>query len=74
MPFRQFLGRIRELISPHHSEHFAAISRDFENGALRQPAQPMSDRELADAMAEFVRVKPSDRSRDALNARFNPSK
>lgn len=72
MPFRQFLARIRELISTDHQEHYMAISRDLEIGALRQPAQPMSDSELAAAMAEFVKHRPSDASRDALNARFNP--
>jgi hypothetical protein len=54
-------------------EHYDAIDRDIESGALRQPAYPMTDSELAAAIAELVATTPSDTSRASLNRRFNPS-
>jgi hypothetical protein len=72
MPFRQFLARVQSLMSNDDVEHYDAIARDLEGGRLRQPAQPMTDSELAAAMAEFLVAPPTDASRASLNRRFNP--
>jgi hypothetical protein len=74
MPFREFLGRIRKLIPSESDGHYTSISRDLESGALRQPVKPMSDRELAHAIAEFRKSAPSTASRGRLDDAFNPEK
>jgi hypothetical protein len=74
MPFREFLGRIRQLIPLESDGHYRSISRDLESGALRQPVQPMSDRELAHAIAEFRKSAPSTASREVLDDAFNPKR
>ena len=52
MPISALLARIRKLI-PAQDDHYEEIVRGFGNGALRPPPSPMSDRELARAIAEF---------------------
>jgi hypothetical protein len=75
LPFRDFLARVRKLIPlVGDDEHYSSIARNLENGSLRQPAQPMSDRELAEAIAEFRKSAPSDISRGVLGGAFNPRK
>ncbi len=72
MPFSVFLARIKKLIFVDESEHYAAIEQGFIDGSLHQPVNPMSDSELAAAIAEFTNSRPSDGSIKILNGRFNP--
>lgn len=74
MPFSAILARIRKLILVHESEHYAAIERGFRDGSLHQPVNPMSDAELAEAIAEFTNKQPSAGSIKTLGGRFNPKK
>ena len=74
MPFRNFLARIRKLLPLESDIHYASISKSMESGTLRQPVQPMSDRELAEAIAEFRKTVPSAASRKTLGIAFNPEK
>jgi len=74
MPFTAFLARIRKLIIADDSEHYAAIERGFRDGSLRQPVNPMSDAELAEAIAEFTKGHPTDGNMKILDDRFNPKK
>ena len=74
MPFSAILARIKKLILVDESEHYAAIERSFRDGSLHQPVNPMSDAELAKAIAEFTQTKPSSGSIRTLNGRFNPKK
>jgi hypothetical protein len=74
MPYRDFLARIRSLLSSDFDAQYTSISRDLESGALRQPVQPMSDKELADAIAEFRKSAPSAASSARLARAFNPKK
>ena len=72
MPFRDFLARIRKLIPLDDSEHYKSIAKDLESGFFRQPVQPMSDNELARAIAEFRKAIPSVATRGTLGDAFNP--
>jgi hypothetical protein len=74
MPFRGFLARIRKLLPLDLDIHYASIAKDLQSGALRQPVQPMSDRELAAAIAEFQKTTPSAASSKTLGNAFNPKK
>jgi hypothetical protein len=74
MPFRDFLLRVRKLIPLDDDEHYKSIARDLESGFFRQPVQPMSDSELASAIAEFRKAAPTAASRGALGDAFNPRK
>ena len=74
MPFSAILGRIRKLLLVDEAEHYAAIERSLWDGSLHQPVTPMSDAELAKAIAEFTQTKPSSGSIRTLNGRFNPKK
>ena len=59
MPISALLARIRKLIPNPRNDHYEEIVRGFGNGALRTPPSPMSDRELAQAIAEFLKDAPS---------------
>jgi hypothetical protein len=67
------LARIRKLIPKRDDSHYDEIVRSFGNGALRPPAAPMSDRELADAIADFLKDSPSAESVGSLDRRIDPS-
>lgn len=72
MPFTAFLARIRKLIAADYTEHYSAIERSFRDGSLRQPASPMSDADLAAAIAEFTKERPDPGSLNILDERFSP--
>lgn len=59
MPYIGFLSRIRRLITAP-SPHLDIIADAFADGRLKQPAQPMSDHELAQAIREFQGVPISE--------------
>lgn len=73
LPFSALLSRIRALIPRRHDDHYEEIVRGFGNGALRAPATPMSDRELSQAIAEFLRGAPSVDTVGTLGRRLDPS-
>lgn len=69
MPYRAFLARIRQFFdSP--DEHLDWIASGLEGGRLRQPATPMTDQELAEAIREFQNAPPSEDSLKKLGAKF----
>ena len=73
MPISALLARIRKLIPDPRDDHYEEIIRGFGNGALRPPPSPMSDRELARAIAEFLREAPSAKSVSSLGRKLDPS-
>jgi hypothetical protein len=64
--------RIRKLIPKRDDSHYNEIVRSFGNGALRAPAA-MSDRELAHAIADFLKDSPSAESVGSFDRRVDPS-
>jgi hypothetical protein len=73
MPISALLGRIRKLIPRQKDDHYEEIVRSFGIGALRPPPTPMSDGELARAIAEFLKADPSAKSVSSLGRRLDPS-
>ena len=73
MPISALLTRIRRLVPKADDQHYEEIVRNFGVGTLRPPPTPMSDRELAQAIAEFLREQPSSESVAALGRRLDPS-
>lgn len=73
MPISALLARIRRLVPRSDDQHYEEIVRNFGVGALRPPPTPMSDRELAQAIAEFLREQPSSESVAALGRKLDPS-
>ena len=73
MPISALLARIRKLIPNRTDDHYEEIVRGFGNGALRPPPSPMSDRELARAIAEFLKDAPSAESVSSLGRKLDPS-
>ena len=73
MPLATLLARIRKLIPDLKDDHYEEIVRGFGNGALRPPPSPMSDRELAQAIAEFLREAPSAENVSGLGRKLDPS-
>jgi hypothetical protein len=73
LPIAALLARIRRLIPRNNDLHYDEIVRSFGNGALRAPAVPMSDPELAQAIADFLKDSPSTESLGSLNRRIDPS-
>ncbi len=73
MPIAALLARIRKLIPRSDDGHYDEIVRSFCNGALRVPAAPMSDRELAHAIADFLKDSPSTEAVGNLDRRIDPS-
>ena len=61
------------IIPGRHDRHYDEIVRGFGNGALRAPATPMSDSELARAIADFLEDSPSAETVSSLGRRFDPS-
>ena len=58
--------------SPALAEYLEIV-RGFGNGALRAPATPMSDSELASAISDFLKESPSAEAVSSLGRRFDPS-
>ena len=73
MPISAFLARIRRLVPKSNTQHYDEIVRNFGVGALRPPPRPMSDRELARAIAEFLKTSPSTESVAQLGRRLDPT-
>ncbi|MHC2578991.1 hypothetical protein ACVI1J_009280 [Bradyrhizobium diazoefficiens] len=73
MPISALLARIRRLVPGSGDRHYDEIVRNFGVGALRPPPTPMSDGELARAIAEFLREQPSSESVATLGRRLDPS-
>jgi hypothetical protein len=73
MPIAALLGRIRKIIPGGDERHYDEIVRGFGNGALRPPVTPMSDSELARAIADFLKDAPSAEAVSSLGRRFDPS-
>ncbi|MDA9422059.1 MULTISPECIES: hypothetical protein [Bradyrhizobium] len=64
------LERIRTLFASETSAHLDFISDAFENGTLKEPVRPMSDRELARAIREFRSEPVSNWTLAKLSRRF----
>ncbi|KQT29532.1 MAG: hypothetical protein ACOY3N_06815 [Bradyrhizobium sp.] len=73
MPLSALLARIRRLVPKSDDQHYEEIVRSFGVGTLRPPPTPMSDRELARAIAEFLKEQPSSKSVATLGRRLDPS-
>jgi len=73
LPISALLARIRRLVPRTKEDHYDEIVRHFGVGALRPPPTPMSDGELARAIAEFLKDKPSAHSVATLGRRLDPS-
>ena len=73
MPISALLARIRRLVPRTNAQHYDEIVRNFGVGALRPPPTPMSDGELARAIAEFLKDSPSPESVAALGRRLDPT-
>ncbi len=73
LPIAALLARIRKLVPQKNDRHYDEIVRGFGVGELRTPATPMSDGELARAIADFLKDAPSAEAVSSLGRRFNPS-
>ena len=73
MPISALLARIRRLVPGTNEQHYDEIVRNFSVGALRPPPTPMSDGELARAIAEFLKATPSTETVAKLGRRLAPS-
>jgi hypothetical protein len=73
LPISALLARIRRLVPGSGDAHYDEIVRNFDVGALRPPPTPMTDGELARAIAEFLKEAPSRKSVAALGRRLDPS-
>ncbi len=73
LPLSALLARIRRLVPKSRDQHYDEIVRNFSVGTLRPPATPMSDGELARAIAEFLKEQPSGSSIASLGRRLDPS-
>lgn len=73
MPISALLARIRKLIPAGNNDHYEEIVRGFGLGTLHPPQGPMSDKELARAIADFLKDAPSPESVGTLGRRLDPS-
>ncbi|MFT4116568.1 hypothetical protein [Bradyrhizobium sp.] len=73
LPISALLARIRGLVPRTSDRHYDEIVRNFEVGTLRAPPTPMSDRELARAISDFLKEAPSTKSVMSLGRRLDPS-
>jgi len=73
LPISALLARIRRLVPRSGDQHYDEIVRNFGVGTLRPPPTPMSDGELARAIAVFLREQPSSESVATLGRRLDPS-
>ena len=72
MPISTLLARIRKLIPRRNDGHYDEVVRRFGDGALRAPASPMSDRELSQAIADFLKQAPSSDAVSNLGKKLDP--
>ncbi|WP_247802351.1 hypothetical protein [Bradyrhizobium sp. 191] len=73
LPLAALLARIRRLVPRSDDQHYDEIVRSFGDGTLRPPPTPMTDGELARAIAEFLKEQPSSKSVAVLGRRLDPS-
>lgn len=73
LPISALLARIRRLVPTTRDEHYDEIVRSFGVGDLRPPPTPMTDGELARAIAEFLKETPSTEAVATLGRRLDPS-
>lgn len=73
LPITALLARIRRLVPKTRDQHYDKIVRSFGIGALRPPPTPMTDGELARAIAEFLKEQPCAQSVATLGRRLDPS-
>jgi hypothetical protein len=73
LPISALLACVRKLIPHHQDRHYDEIVRGFGIGELRPPTSPMSDDELSQAIADFLKDAPSSEAVSNLGRRFNPS-
>ena len=73
MPVSTLLARIRKLIPRRHDARYDEIVRGFGVGELRTPSSPMSDRELSEAIADFLKKAPPSEAVSSLGRRLDPS-
>jgi hypothetical protein len=73
LPISTLLARIRKFIPHRRDDHYEEIARGFGNGTLRTPTSPMSDRELSQAIADFLKDAPSAESVSRLGRKLDPS-
>jgi hypothetical protein len=73
LPISGLLARIRRLVPSQKDGHYEEIVRGFGNGALRPPVTPMTDRELGQAIAEFLAQAPSAEAVSNLGRRIDPT-
>ncbi|MGY4288746.1 hypothetical protein ACVWXO_007966 [Bradyrhizobium sp. LM2.7] len=73
MPISALLARIRRLVPKARNQYYEEIVRGTSVGTLRPPATPMTDGELARAIAEFLKEQPSPKSVATLGRRLDPS-
>jgi len=72
MPISALLARIRKLIPHQQDNRYDEIVRGFDEGALRTPVSPMSDRELSRAIADFLKDARSAEAVRDLGRRLDP--
>ncbi|MGJ4943482.1 hypothetical protein ACQR1W_23090 [Bradyrhizobium sp. HKCCYLS1011] len=70
MPHIAFLHRIRQLFGTS-SPHVDVLAEALADGRLKQPAQPMTDQELARAIREFQNAPPSEATLKRLRERLD---
>jgi hypothetical protein len=70
LPYREFLSRIRQFFT-EPSAHLDGIADAFARGELQQPASPMSDQELAEAIRDYRRAPLSKESLRKLGSIFS---
>jgi hypothetical protein len=73
MPISALLARIRKLIPRRNDAHYEEIVRNMGIGALRPPPSPMTDRELSQAIAEFLKEAPSAENVSSFGRKLDPS-
>jgi hypothetical protein len=73
LPLSALLARIRKLVPRSEDGHYDEIVRNFGIGTLHAPPTPMSDGELARAIAEFLKQQPSSETVATLGRRLDPS-
>jgi hypothetical protein len=73
MPISTLLARIRRLIPHRQDTRYDEIVRRFGAGEPRTPCSPMSDRELSQAIADFLKKAPSPDAVSDVGKRLDPS-
>ncbi|CAL79211.1 hypothetical protein BRADO5537 [Bradyrhizobium sp. ORS 278] len=72
MPHLAFLDRLRRWLGGS-GPHIETIATALTEGRLQQPAHPMSDQELSQAIREFQSLPPSEASLKKLAQRLGGS-